>query len=58
MIMKKLLLLGIAIVGIALLYRAAKPDVSVVLHSTLPTEASAKLSVRPNAKQSHSLPIG
>lgn len=40
--MKKFLLFGITISGIALVYRAAKPNAPVVMHSTLPTEAAAK----------------
>ncbi len=40
--MKKLLLLGVAIAGVVLLYRAAKPDTPVVMHSVLPKEAAAK----------------
>ncbi len=39
--MKKFLLLGIAIAAITLLYRAARPNAPVVMHSTLPTEGAA-----------------
>ena len=40
--MRKFLLLGIAIAGIALFYRGAKPNAPVATHSILPTEGAAK----------------
>ena len=40
--MRKCFLLGITISAIALLYWAAKPNVPVVIHSILPTDAAAK----------------
>ncbi|MDP8988765.1 MAG: dienelactone hydrolase family protein [Acidobacteriota bacterium] len=40
--MKKILVLGITIAGIALLWRTGRPSAPVVIHSVLPTEAAAK----------------
>ena len=40
--MRKLLSLGISIAAFTLVYRTAKPNAPVVMHSILPTEAAAK----------------